>query len=166
LFHGHTYSAHPLACAAALATLDIYRDDGLFERALKLEKVLEDAVHSLKGAPFVADIRNAGFAAGIEIEADPKAPRPRRDQARFPRAKSGGARGRRHHRAVAAADRHRIRYFENHRRDSRRSFKAFLKDRVLRGRGYPPPFSCAIRMSARRHGFVASGALCLPPQMG
>jgi beta-alanine--pyruvate transaminase len=74
LFHGHTYSAHPLACAAALATLDIYRDDGLFERALKLEKVLEDAVHSLKGAPFVADIRNAGFAAGIEIEADPKAP--------------------------------------------------------------------------------------------
>jgi beta-alanine--pyruvate transaminase len=74
LFHGHTYSAHPLACAAALATLDIYRDEGLFERALKLEKVLEDAVHSLKGAPFVADIRNAGFAAGIEIEADPKAP--------------------------------------------------------------------------------------------
>jgi beta-alanine--pyruvate transaminase len=74
LFHGHTYSAHPLACAAALATLDIYRDEGLFEHALKMEKVLEDAVHSLKGTPFVADIRNAGFAAGIELEADPKAP--------------------------------------------------------------------------------------------
>jgi beta-alanine--pyruvate transaminase len=74
LFHGHTYSAHPLACAAALATLDIYRDEGLFEHARKMEKVLEDAVHSLKGAPFVSDIRNAGFAAGIELEADPKAP--------------------------------------------------------------------------------------------
>jgi beta-alanine--pyruvate transaminase len=74
LFHGHTYSAHPLACAAAMATLDIYRDEGLFEHALKMEKVLEDAVHSLKGARLVADIRNAGFAAGIEIESDPKAP--------------------------------------------------------------------------------------------
>ncbi|MGN6515219.1 MAG: aminotransferase class III-fold pyridoxal phosphate-dependent enzyme [Rhizomicrobium sp.] len=74
LFHGHTYSGHPLACAAAMATLDIYRDEGLFERALRMEKVLEDAVHTLKGAPLVADIRNAGFAAGIEIEADPKAP--------------------------------------------------------------------------------------------
>jgi beta-alanine--pyruvate transaminase len=73
LFHGHTYSAHPLACAAALATLDIYRDEGLFDHARKMEKVLEDAVHSLKGAPFVVDIRNAGFAAGIELEADPKA---------------------------------------------------------------------------------------------
>ncbi|MGN6147694.1 MAG: aminotransferase class III-fold pyridoxal phosphate-dependent enzyme [Rhizomicrobium sp.] len=74
LFHGHTYSAHPIACAAAMATLDIYRDEGLFENALKMEKVLQDAVHSLKGAPRVADIRNAGFAAGVEIEADPKAP--------------------------------------------------------------------------------------------
>jgi beta-alanine--pyruvate transaminase len=74
LFHGHTYSAHPIACAAGLATLDIYRDEGLFERAGKMEKVLEDAVHTLKGAPLVADIRNIGLAAGIEIESDPKAP--------------------------------------------------------------------------------------------
>jgi beta-alanine--pyruvate transaminase len=74
LFHGHTYSAHPLACAAAMAALDIYRDEGLFERAQILEKTLEDAVHALKGAPFVADIRNAGFAAGIELEPDPAAP--------------------------------------------------------------------------------------------
>jgi beta-alanine--pyruvate transaminase len=74
LFHGHTYSGHPLACAAALAALDIYRDEGLFERAAKLEPVLEDAVHALKGAPFVADIRNVGLAAGIELEPDPKAP--------------------------------------------------------------------------------------------
>lgn len=74
LFHGHTYSGHPLACAAALATLDIYRDDGLFERAQKMEPVFADAIHSLKGAPFVIDVRNVGLAAGIELQADPAAP--------------------------------------------------------------------------------------------
>ena len=74
LFHGNTYSGHPLACAAGLATLDVYRDDGLFERARKLEPLFEEAVHSLKGAPFVADIRNCGLAAGIDIEPDASAP--------------------------------------------------------------------------------------------
>jgi beta-alanine--pyruvate transaminase len=74
LFHGNTYSAHPLACAAALATLDVYRDEGLFARARKMERVFEDAVHSLKGAPNVIDIRNCGLAAGIDIAPDPDAP--------------------------------------------------------------------------------------------
>jgi beta-alanine--pyruvate transaminase len=74
LFHGNTYSGHPLACAAGLATLSLYRSEGLFERAKKMEKVLESAVHALKGSPFVADIRNAGLAAGIELEPDGKAP--------------------------------------------------------------------------------------------
>jgi beta-alanine--pyruvate transaminase len=74
LFHGHTYSGHPLACAAGLAALDLYRDEGLFERAKTMEPVLEEAVHSLKGAPFVADVRNVGMAAGIELEPDAKAP--------------------------------------------------------------------------------------------
>jgi len=74
LFHGHTYSAHPLACAAALAALDIYRDEDLFGRARKLEPVLEEAVHELRNAPFVADIRNVGIAAAIELESDPAAP--------------------------------------------------------------------------------------------
>jgi beta-alanine--pyruvate transaminase len=74
LFHGHTYSAHPLACAAGLAVLDIYRDDDLFMRARKLEKTFEDAVHSLKDAPRVVDIRNLGLAAGIDVEPDPAAP--------------------------------------------------------------------------------------------
>ena len=73
-FHGNTYSGHPLACAAGLATLDLYRDEGLFERARKMEHVLEEAAHSLRGAPFVSDIRNCGLAAGIDIEPDPKAP--------------------------------------------------------------------------------------------
>ncbi len=73
-FHGHTYSAHPLACAAALATLALYRDEGLFERAREMERVLEDSVHALRGERLVADIRNAGLAAGIDILPDPSAP--------------------------------------------------------------------------------------------
>ena len=74
LFHGHTYSGHPLACAAGIATLDLYRDEGLFERALKMERLLEEAVHALKGVRLVADIRNCGMAAGIDIEPDANAP--------------------------------------------------------------------------------------------
>jgi beta-alanine--pyruvate transaminase len=74
LFHGHTYSAHPAACAAALATLEIYRDEDLFARARKHEPVLGEAVHALRDAPFVIDIRNVGMAAAIELESDPAAP--------------------------------------------------------------------------------------------
>ena len=73
LFHGYTYSAHPLACAAASAVLDIYRNEGLFQRAADLSKYWEDGVHSLKGASGVTDIRNLGLACGIDFE-------PRRDQ--------------------------------------------------------------------------------------
>jgi beta-alanine--pyruvate transaminase len=67
LFHGYTYSGHPVACAAGLATLDIYERDGLFERAASLAPVWEEAVHSLKGAPHVIDIRNLGLMAGVEL---------------------------------------------------------------------------------------------------
>ena len=67
LFHGYTYSAHPLACAAGLATLDIYRDEKLFERALKMESMFADAVMTLKGFPNVVDIRTVGITAGIEL---------------------------------------------------------------------------------------------------
>jgi beta-alanine--pyruvate transaminase len=74
LFHGHTYSAHPLACAAGLATLALYREEGLFERGRILEQNLEEAVHSLKDEPRVIDIRNIGVAAGIDIEPDVGAP--------------------------------------------------------------------------------------------
>jgi len=68
LFHGYTYSAHPLACAAALATLGIYERDGLLSRAAELARYWEDAAHSLKGLPHVIDIRNFGLIAGIELE--------------------------------------------------------------------------------------------------
>ena len=74
LFHGYTYSGHPVAAAAALATLNVYRDENLFERGKLIEKWLEDAVHKLKGAPFVADLRNSGAAAAIDIEPAPGAP--------------------------------------------------------------------------------------------
>jgi beta-alanine--pyruvate transaminase len=67
LFHGYTYSGHPLACAAALATLDIYARDKLFERAAELAPFWENAVHSLKGTRNVIDIRNLGMMAAVEI---------------------------------------------------------------------------------------------------
>ena len=74
LFHGYTYSGHPLACAAAQATLDIYEEEGLFARAHSLASYWEDAVHSLKGLPHVIDIRNLGLVAGIELAAIPGKP--------------------------------------------------------------------------------------------
>ena len=73
LFHGYTYSAHPLACAAASAVLDIYKNDGLFQRAADLSRYWEDGVHSLKGAG-ITDIRNLGLAAGIDLEPRKDAP--------------------------------------------------------------------------------------------
>jgi beta-alanine--pyruvate transaminase len=69
LFHGYTYSGHPLAAAAGLATLKVYQDEGLFERAAALAPYWQEAVHSLKGVPHVVDIRNLGLVAGIELEA-------------------------------------------------------------------------------------------------
>ena len=74
LFHGYTYSGHPVACAAALATLDIYEQEGLFQRAHELSGYWEEAVHSLKGLPHVIDIRNIGLVAGIELAAIPGKP--------------------------------------------------------------------------------------------
>ena len=74
LFHGYTYSGHPLACAAALATLDTYEEEGLFQRARELEPYFADAVHSLRDAPNVIDIRNIGLAAAVELAPRPGAP--------------------------------------------------------------------------------------------
>jgi beta-alanine--pyruvate transaminase len=68
LYHGYTYSGHPLAAAAAVATLDLFKAEGLFERAAALAPYWEQAAHSLKGLPYVIDIRNIGLVAGIELE--------------------------------------------------------------------------------------------------
>src|SRR6187399_147380 len=74
LTHGYTYSAHPLACAAGLATLDIYRDEKLFERANKLEPMFAEAVMSLRKEPGVLDIRTVGLTAGIDLAPVPDLP--------------------------------------------------------------------------------------------
>jgi beta-alanine--pyruvate transaminase len=66
--HGYTYSAHPVACAAALATLDIYAEEGLLTRAAELSSYWEAGLHSLKGLPNVIDIRNLGLIGAIELE--------------------------------------------------------------------------------------------------
>jgi beta-alanine--pyruvate transaminase len=71
LFHGYTYSGHPLSCAAGIATLDLYRDERLFDKADSLGAYWADAAHSLKGKRHVIDIRTIGLVAGIEL-----APRP------------------------------------------------------------------------------------------
>src|SRR5438309_7155346 len=73
LFHGYTYSAHPLACAAALAALDVYREEELFERAKKLEPLWAEAAMGLKGLPHVLDIRTIGLVAGIDLASRPDA---------------------------------------------------------------------------------------------
>lgn len=74
-FHGYTYSGHPLAAAAGIATLDVYRDEQLFERAAALAPFWEAQIHSLRGAPHVVDIRTQGLIAGIELApAAPGAP--------------------------------------------------------------------------------------------
>jgi beta-alanine--pyruvate transaminase len=74
LFHGYTYSGHPLAAAAGIATLDLYRAEGLFERAAALAPYWEEAVHSLRGLPHVIDVRNLGLVAGVELEPRPDRP--------------------------------------------------------------------------------------------
>jgi beta-alanine--pyruvate transaminase len=74
LFHGYTYSGHPVACAAGIGTLDTYAEEGLLTRAASLEKHWEDAAHALKGTRHVIDIRNCGLIAGIELEPRPGAP--------------------------------------------------------------------------------------------
>jgi beta-alanine--pyruvate transaminase len=74
-FHGYTYSGHPLACAAGLATLDLYAEEGLFERARALEPIWADAMHGLRSRlPLVEDIRTIGLVAAFDLAAKPGTP--------------------------------------------------------------------------------------------
>ncbi len=73
LFHGYTYSAHPLACAASLAALDVYRDEDLFGHVLRMEPVWAEAIHGLRGLPNVLDIRTVGLVAAIDLASRPDA---------------------------------------------------------------------------------------------
>jgi beta-alanine--pyruvate transaminase len=74
LFHGYTYSGHPVACAAGIAALDIYEEEGLFQRAKELAPYWAEAVHSLRGLPTVIDIRTYGLVACVEYEPIPGSP--------------------------------------------------------------------------------------------
>lgn len=67
LFHGYTYSGNPMACAAGLATLDTYREEGLLQRGAEMEEYWQDAAHSMRDLPNVIDVRNLGLIAGIEL---------------------------------------------------------------------------------------------------
>jgi beta-alanine--pyruvate transaminase len=67
-FHGYTYSGHPLACAAGIATLETYKDEDLFKRSAQLHRYFEDAIHALKGLPHVIDCRNLGLIGAVELE--------------------------------------------------------------------------------------------------
>ena len=85
LFHGYTYSAHPVACAAGLATQQIYQREGLLTRAKEMDGYWADAVHSLKGLPHVIDLRNLGLIGAIELEPHPRQAR----RARLRRVRAG-----------------------------------------------------------------------------
>jgi len=71
LFHGYTYSGHPVAAAAGIASLDLYREERLFERANDMAPFWEETMHSLRGLPNIIDIRNMGLVAGIEMSSIP-----------------------------------------------------------------------------------------------
>ncbi|WP_237155009.1 aspartate aminotransferase family protein [Oryzibacter oryziterrae] len=81
LFHGYTYSAHPVACAAALGTLDTYAEEGLLTRGAELASYWETALHTLKGMPNVIDVRNIGLVGAIELAPIPGEPTKRAFQA-------------------------------------------------------------------------------------
>ena len=88
-FHGYTYSGHPVACAACIATLEVYKDEGLLTRAAELAPYWQDALHSLKGLPHVIDIRNIGLIGAVEFEPIAGAPA-QRAHARFVEAFNRG----------------------------------------------------------------------------
>ena len=67
LFHGYTYSGHPVAAAAGLATLEVYENEGLFDNSLKMEPIFEDSLHSLKDEKYIIDIRNIGLMGAIHF---------------------------------------------------------------------------------------------------
>jgi beta-alanine--pyruvate transaminase len=105
LFHGYTYSAHPVACAAGIATQEIYRKEGLFTRANEMAGYWADGVHSLRGLPHVIDLRNLGLIGAVELDPLPGKPGLRLQRLRAGvRAGTAAARDGRHHRDVTAAD--------------------------------------------------------------
>ena len=138
LFHGYTYSGHPLACAAALATLDLYRDERLFERAKALEPKWCDAIMSLKGLPNVVDIRCVGLNRRDRPAPIPGSPGAARLSRARPLVLRGGdhaAPVRRHDRADPAAHRER----EPDRRDHGEGRRVDQSGGLRGGERFPSP---------------------------
>ena len=106
LFHGYTYSGHPLAAVAGLATLEAYKEEGIFERVRALEPYFEDALHACRDLPHVVDVRNFGLMGAIELEPLPGPAGQARLRAddRMLRARPDGPDGDGHVRVLAAAD--------------------------------------------------------------
>jgi beta-alanine--pyruvate transaminase len=73
LFHGYTYSGHPVAAAAGLAVIDVYKEEGTFEQSLALQGHFEDVLHALADHPLVKDVRNFGLMGAVELESRPGA---------------------------------------------------------------------------------------------
>ena len=147
LFHGYTYSGHPLACAAALATLDVYRDERLFERAKSLEPKWCDAVMSLKGLPNVVDIRCVGLTGAIDLAPIPGSPTLRGYRVlehSFHEAGDHAAHFRRHDRTDAAA----------HHQLKTRSARSWTRSRRRSGRRLRA--SCEARADAQRSDWRSS----------
>jgi beta-alanine--pyruvate transaminase len=88
-FHGYTYSGHPVACAAAIGTLDTYAEEGLLTRAQELAPYWEERVHALKDLPHVIDVRNIGLIGAVEFAPDPTQPA-KRAYERFVKAFEAG----------------------------------------------------------------------------
>jgi beta-alanine--pyruvate transaminase len=74
LFHGYTYSGHPVAAAAGLASLEAYKEEGIFERVREHEQLFEDLLHACRDLPGVIDVRNLGFMGAVELEPYPGQP--------------------------------------------------------------------------------------------
>ncbi len=150
LFHGYTYSGHPLAVAAGVATLELYKKEGLFERARSLEGKFADAMMSLKGLPNVADIRPIGLMCGIDLDPIPGSARQARlhgDREDVPRARHILPRRHGHIGHVATTDRHRSADRRDHRQDRQdhqvRRLTRKTRQRSKTGgrpRAWPTPF--------------------------
>ncbi len=160
-FHGYTYSGHPVACAASIATLEVYKEEGLLTRAAELAPYWQEAVHSLKGLPHVIDIRNIGLIGAVEFEPDSRSAGQARAYAlrRGLQSRPPGPRDRRHHRALAAAhhreegdrpaDRYPLRRAQDRRTERRYAMHGHHSERHRRPQGHVAVAAHRARLQSR-----------------
>jgi beta-alanine--pyruvate transaminase len=130
LAHGYTYSGHPLACAAALATLDVYQEEGIFEQVARIAGVWEAAIHDIGSAGgVVRDIRNLGLLGAVEIEATPNAPGQRARAVALFRKRRVCSRPRRYFDPIAASCHQRGANWADRRRHQERNSNVVIAER-------------------------------------